>query len=322
MHPDRPVPLIVEHEDHDPKAFANRGLELGHRHRKAAIAGQGDDRPIVMNERCGDRGRDPVAHRARCRAEECPRPAEREPAGQPAREVPGIGREDCLGRQDAVERRDDAPRMNAGPLPLPGVDHAGRLERRSVRFVRRSPLVEAILVVDRAGQHPGGEPQEGSRIGRQRHGRRRKPAAPRSGFEIDVGPSLTLGRNAVLAARRLVQPGTDDEDLVRFGKSVTDRRRRSKPGHPEVERVFVGEDVAAAPRGDDRDFDDLGESDEVTRRPGAKHPGACEDDRSLGRREAAEDGPHDIGIGLGRPSPLDGEHVGVQWHRLVEQILG
>ena len=100
-HPDRAVALVVEHEDDDPGALARRRS----RARPCviampAVADERHDRPVAMDERGGDRGRDAVAHRARRRTDERARAAEPEPAAGPAGEVAGIGGEDRVVGQD------------------------------------------------------------------------------------------------------------------------------------------------------------------------------------------------------------------------------
>ena len=57
---------------------------------EAAVADERDDRPVAMDERRGDRGREAVAHRARRRTEERAGPAEPEAAADPDREVAGV----------------------------------------------------------------------------------------------------------------------------------------------------------------------------------------------------------------------------------------
>ena len=70
---------------------------------------------------------------------------------------------------------------------------------------------------------------------------------------------------------------------------LADRRRRPEPGHPEVERVVVRDDVGAAPGGDDRDLEQLGEPGQLGRGPRAQDAAAGQDDRALGRGEELDD---------------------------------
>ena len=102
VHPDRAVALVVEDDRDDLGLLADGRLELGHRHREAAVAGEGDDDPIAVDERRGDRGRQRVAHRARRRPEERARAAEPEAARQPQPEVAGVGRDDRVVGQESA----------------------------------------------------------------------------------------------------------------------------------------------------------------------------------------------------------------------------
>ena len=102
--------------------FPGRRLELGHRHRQAAVAGERDDRPVAMDEGRRDRGRQRVAHRPGRRAEERPGPAEAEAAAGPAGEVAGVGRDDRVVGQDRAQRRD-----RRGPGWTPGPVQASRV---------------------------------------------------------------------------------------------------------------------------------------------------------------------------------------------------
>ena len=116
-HPDRAVALVVEAEDDDAGALADRGLELAHRHRQAAVADDRDDLAVAVDERRGDRRGQPVAHRARCRAEERAGTPEPEAAGHPPAEVAGVDGHDGVVGEDPAERADDAAGMDARDRP-------------------------------------------------------------------------------------------------------------------------------------------------------------------------------------------------------------
>ena len=90
-------------------------------------------------------------------------------------------------------------------------------------------------------------------------------------------------RHRVAEGRRLVEARPDDEERVGGIEPLADRGRRAEAGHPEVERVIVGDDVGPPPGGDDRDLEQLGELRQLGRGPGAQDAAAGEDDRPLGR---------------------------------------
>ena len=139
-HPDRAVALVVEADDDDPRALADRGLELapssspGRRRRRSRRPGRSRwTRAAVIAAGSA------VAHRPRCRAEEGAGPPEPEAAGDPAAEVAGVGRQDRVVGEDPPERADDAAGMDAGPVPWRGVDDRVRLPGRAVRRRWRRP---------------------------------------------------------------------------------------------------------------------------------------------------------------------------------------
>ena len=84
--------------------------------------------------------------------------------------------------------------------------------------------------------------------------------------------------------------------------------------------MVVGDDVGAAPGGDDRHLEQLGETRQLGGGAGAKDAAAGEDDRALGRGQELDDGA-DLGLagaGDGQAAGVDDDVVG---HRLVEQVL-
>ena len=134
-HPDRAIALVVEDDDDDPGADPDGGLELRHRHREAAVADQRDDRTIAMDERGRDGRREAVAHGARRRTEERPRPPEPEAAADPAREIAGVGRQDAVVGEDPAERGDRSGRdgrrgrPTASSSTIEAASHAARSSR-------------------------------------------------------------------------------------------------------------------------------------------------------------------------------------------------
>jgi hypothetical protein len=85
---------VVEQDGHNRDLLADGRLELRHRHREAAVACEGDDGSIAVDQARGDRGRQGVAHGAGRRAEERAGPPEPEVTGDPQPEVAGIGGDD------------------------------------------------------------------------------------------------------------------------------------------------------------------------------------------------------------------------------------
>ena len=177
-HPDRPVALVVEDDDDDPAPIADRGLELGHRHRQAAVADERHDRPIAMDERRGDGRRQPVAHRAGRRAEERARPAEAEAAAGPAGEVAGVGRQDRVVGQDPPERRDVRPGMDARAVPRRRVDDRCRLPGRPVGRVVGLPGRRPARRRARPGRRSRSLAARGTPWRRPSTAMRRRPGRP------------------------------------------------------------------------------------------------------------------------------------------------
>ncbi len=155
-HADRSVSLVVEDENDDLRALAGRGLELGHRHRHAAVTHERDDRAIAMHERRRDRRRDRVAHRTGCRTDERARSAEPEAAACPAGEVAGIGRQDPVIREHFSKRGDDPSRMDArtGPGIGAGIDGRGGLPGGPIVLVVGSPPAHLLGVEDSTADEP------------------------------------------------------------------------------------------------------------------------------------------------------------------------
>ena len=111
--------------------------------------------------------------------------------------------------------------------------------------------------------------------------------------------------------------------MTRMASAVSSRRRtdagRAEPGHAQVQRMVVRDDVGAPPGGDHRHVEELGEAQELGRGPGAQDAAAGEDHRSAGARQQLDDG----GQLLGRRS-RDARTVGLrplEQHDLVEQVL-
>ncbi len=98
-----------------------------------------------------------------------------------------------------------------------------------------------------------------------------------------------------------------------------DRRRGGQPGHPQVQRMVVRDDVRAPPGGDHGHVEELGEAEELGRGPGAQDAAAGEDHRPTGARQQLDDSRQ-----LLRRGARDARTVRVralEQHDLVEQVL-
>ena len=225
------------------------------RHAHAAVADQRDDAPLAVDERRRERGREAIAHRARGGAEERAGPPEPEPAGSPAGERPGVGGEDGVLGQQPPEVRDDPAGMDARAAPVAAVDDGGRLPGRAIGGVvpvaraRRGSASSTPVLEARDGR-----PQEGPGVGpdRQLRARRRSPTGPDRGSRSTCIQRWPIARDAVLEGGGLAQPGPEDQERVRGLEPLADRPRAAEAGHAQVERVVVGDDVAAPPAGDHR----------------------------------------------------------------------
>ena len=105
-----------------------------------------------------------------------------------------------------------------------------------------------------------------------------------------------------------------------LGQPLPDGRRGAESGHAEVQRFVVGDDVPAAPRGDDRDLQELREAEQVGRRPRAEDPGPGEDDRPAGRGQQLDDRAHVVVGGPGRAGATAID-PGAGRRLLVEEVL-
>ena len=114
---DRSVTAIVEYQHDHRQALPNCRFELGHRHCEAAVPGERDDLPAGARDRCGERSREGVAHRARCRAKEGTRPPEAVATSGPRSEIAGVGGEDGFRPEEPTKRLDHATGMDSRPLP-------------------------------------------------------------------------------------------------------------------------------------------------------------------------------------------------------------
>ena len=239
-----------------------------------------------------------------------PRPA------QP--EVAGVGGHDRVVGQDPAERRDRAARVDARavpgdrrrrptPPPTPpdprrcaswrvatrAASSTARPSSRSLAALRNA-LASAATAMRGAVE----------------------PGAP-ARLEVDVRPGRTVARHRIAVRRRLVQPAPDDEQRVGGVEPLADGRGGAEAGHPEVERVVVRDDVAAAPAGDDRDLEELGEAGQLGRRPGAQDAGAGQDHRASRRGEELDDGA-ELLVGRardGRPDRVEPGIVGASARR-------
>ena len=135
-------------------------------------------------------------------------------------------------------------------------------------------------------------------------------------------PRQPVARHRVAERRRLVEPRADDEQRVGGVEPCLDRRRGTEPGHPEIERVVVRDDVGTPPGGDDRDLEELGEAEQLGRGPGAQHAATGQDDRPLGGGQELDDRPDLVVAWRAAAGGRAASVPGVVGHRLVEEVLG
>ena len=154
-------------------------------------------------------------------------------------------------------------RVDAGAVPGSAVHGRRRLPGRPVSGIRGAPPIEDGGLDDRPVKPVHGGANEDPGIGANGDDRLREIAPAGDRLDVDEGPALAGGRHAVAVARDLRQAATEHEHGVGALEALPDDRRRAEAGHPEVERMVVRDDVAAAPAGDDRDVQQLGEPDEV-----------------------------------------------------------
>ena len=190
VHPDRPVALVVEDDGDDPGLLADRGLELRHRHREAAVAGDGDDGPVAMDERGRDRGRQPVAHRPRRRAEERARAAGTGSAGRArGRSCPHRSRRSRRPAGPVAASRSCGPDgRRVRSIPSSSTAVAASQASRSARLAARRASTTAASSTDPWRRVDGG-PQEGPRVGADRDRRRVAAHRGRRAARRRRGPS-------------------------------------------------------------------------------------------------------------------------------------
>ena len=285
---DHPVALVVEDDRHHVGALAHGGLDLGHRHAHAAVADERHDAPFAMHERRRERGREAVAHGPRGGSEERAGPPEPEPARQPARERPGVRRDDGVLGQQPVQVRDDPAGMDARAAPLAAVNDGGLLPGSTVGGVvpvaRGDGLGEEHALLEarigRAQECPGVGPDRQLGGGGEADG-------TRPGLEVHVHPALAHRRDPELEGGRLAQPGPEHQERIRGLEALADGSRAAEAGHAQEQRVVVGDDVAAPPAGDDGHVQELGEADQVVRAPGAQDTGTGDDERAAPPRRGS-----------------------------------
>ena len=226
VHPDRPVALVVEDDRDDLGLLANGRLELGHRHREAAVAGDRDDDPIAVHERRGDRGRQRVAHRARTSGRGTSR------AGGTGSGGPATGRS-CRRRSRRWRRRAGAAGASRshGRGERPGRPRPPR--RRSSRPPRRRD--PRRCAARRASTLAASRTAASSRATAARRKARasartlsvgwRQPGSVRDGLDVDVRPALAGGRDGVAERGDLRQAAADDEHRVGCSRRSRTTRR-------------------------------------------------------------------------------------------------
>ena len=119
---DEPDLLVVEHQDDDGQVLAPRRLQVGDRHQQAAIAREGDDRPVRIGKPGRHGARHRIAHAGEAvRGEEFARPV-----GfpflhdqQPARA--GVAGRERVARQHRAGDLDGALRRQPGARRVEGV---------------------------------------------------------------------------------------------------------------------------------------------------------------------------------------------------------
>ena len=220
---DRSVALVVEHDRDDPRALADRGLQLRHGHRKTAVTDKRNGWAVRSGQRGGDGRREAVAHRPGRRADERCRPTEPVAARGPRGEIAGVGRQDGVGRENAGQGRDDSAGVHAGARPVVGVDDARRLEGIAVRAIRRRPRVDELCLQGAALEPLDRGAQEAAHVGREGERRRTETVGAGARLEIDVRPRLAAHRDGVVERGNLVQPRAKDQERVGLADSRMNR---------------------------------------------------------------------------------------------------
>ncbi len=286
---DGAVAFVVEDQHDRVDADADGSFELRDRHPGPAVAGQCHDRSSRSRERRRDRGRDREAHRACRRADERARPAQDQAARGPAAEVARVRRDDRVRRKDSVEGRDDAARMHARPVPGSIVDATSVLVGGAIRGRRGAPSLQARGIEHACTKDATCLPKERAGVSRQREGRRREPGTRPERLRVHVRPARPGSRDGVVIRGDLVEAAADHEDRIGIFQPASNRPRCEVAAHPKVARVVVGEDVRPAPRGDDGHLHEIGQANEVRRRPRTQDAAAGEDHRPFGVEQQVED---------------------------------
>ena len=218
-----------------------------------------------------------------------PGPLEPEPARRPAAERAGVRRDDRVVGEQPSEVGDHPAGVDPRTRPVAARRRSSRPPRpRGPRHCSgRGPRVAR-----RRGRPPEprvGGPQERAGIGTDRSlGRGGEPDGTGPRLEVDVDPALADRRDPVLEGRRLVEARPEDEQRVRRLDPLAHGARAAEAGHPEVQRMVVGDHVATPPAGDHRHVEQLREADEVVGAPGSQDAGAGQDQRALGGGEEVQ----------------------------------
>ena len=113
--------------------------------------------------------------------------------------------------------------MDAGPVPVVGVDDARRLEGIAVRAIRRRPRVDELALQGAALEPLDRGAQEAAHVGREGERRRTETVGAGARLEIDVRPRLAAHRDGVVERGNLVQPRAKDQERVGLSDSRMNR---------------------------------------------------------------------------------------------------
>ncbi len=273
MHANRPVHAVVGDEDDDRRAVLAGGGELRHAHQEVAVTRDAHDVAVRMDELRGDRGRQPVPHRAREGRELGAVATEGVEAVGPHGEVAGATRDDRVRSEPLAQDGHDVRHLHgAGQRPP--------LERLEVRGVRRVHVVSAP--VERL------ERVEGSREAWARRDdaeRRLVDAAQLVRVRVDVDQrAADPGRRDRREARCLdvAEPRTHDEQDVGVSQPVGQRRVLPDAQVAGVAAGLVVDVVLAPPGGGDGNAALLEPPSEL--RSGLGRPRLTADDRERSLR--------------------------------------
>jgi hypothetical protein len=196
---------------------------------------------------------------------------------------------------------------------------ASQAARSSAFAARRASTPAASITADSRRATAG--PEEGPGVGTEADRRRLEAWPCGERLDVDLGPALAGRRDRVAVGADLRQPAAQHEQRVGGLEPVANDARSAVTGHAEIERMVVRDHVAAPPAGDDRDVEQLGELQQVGRRPGPEDAGAGKDHRTASGRDELEHGPNVVRLRPGRRG-ANGVELRALRQNLVEEILG